>query len=159
MDALDRAIIELLQREGRLSNQDLAARVGLTPAPCLRRVRRLEADGVITGYSAVVDPVALGRGFEVIIHADLVAKDLATVEAFEERVAAMEEVAELRRMFGIPDYLLRVQVSDLRNRLRIMPVNWHFRNRLVPKSDEVRSGPTPYRRAGRIHHQVHHRRD
>jgi DNA-binding Lrp family transcriptional regulator len=52
---------------------------------------------VITGYSAVVDPAALGRGFEVIIYADLVAKDLATVEAFEERVAAMEEVAELRR--------------------------------------------------------------
>jgi DNA-binding Lrp family transcriptional regulator len=113
MDVLDRAIIELLQREGRLSNQDLAARVGLTPAPCLRRVRRLEAEGVITGYSAVVDPTALGRGFEVIIHADLVAKDLATVEAFEERVAAMKEVAELRRMFGIPDYLLRVQVADL----------------------------------------------
>jgi len=113
VDDLDRAIIELLQGEGRLSNQDLAARVGLTPAPCLRRVRRLEAEGVITGYSAVVDPGALGRGFEVIIHADLVAKDLATVEAFEERVAAMEEVAELRRMFGIPDYLLRVQVADL----------------------------------------------
>ena len=113
MDDLDHAIIELLQREGRLSNQDLAARVGLTPAPCLRRVRRLEAEGVITGYSAVVDPAALGRGFEVIIHADLVAKDLATVEAFEERVAAMDEVAELRRMFGIPDYLLRVQVADL----------------------------------------------
>ena len=113
VDDLDRAIIDLLQGEGRLSNQDLAARVGLTPAPCLRRVRRLEAEGVITGYSAVVDPGALGRGFEVIIHADLVAKDLATVEAFEERVAAMEEVAELRRMFGIPDYLLRVQVADL----------------------------------------------
>ena len=113
MDDLDRAIIELLQREGRLSNQDLATRVGLTPAPCLRRVRRLEAEGVITGYSAVVDPAALGRGFEVIIHADLVAKDLATVEAFEDRVAAMGEVAELRRMFGIPDYLLRVQVADL----------------------------------------------
>jgi DNA-binding Lrp family transcriptional regulator len=113
VDTLDRAIVELLQREGRLSNQDLASRVGLTPAPCLRRVRRLEAEGVITGYSAVVDPTAFGRGFEVIIHADLVAKDLATVEAFEERVAAMEEVAELRRMFGIPDYLLRVQVADL----------------------------------------------
>jgi DNA-binding Lrp family transcriptional regulator len=113
MDDLDRAIVELLQQEGRLSNQDLAARVGLTPAPCLRRVRRLEVEGVITGYSAVVDPAALGRGFEVIIHADLVAKDLATVEAFEERLAAMAEVAELRRMFGIPDYLLRVQVADL----------------------------------------------
>jgi DNA-binding Lrp family transcriptional regulator len=113
VDDLDRAIIELLQREGRLSNQDLATRVGLTPAPCLRRVRRLEAEGVIIGYSAVVDRAALGRGFEVIIHADLVAKDLATVEAFEDRVAAMGEVAELRRMFGIPDYLLRVQVADL----------------------------------------------
>ncbi len=101
-----------MQREGRLSNQDLAARVGLTPAPCLRRVRRLEAEGVITGYAAVVDPAALGRGFEVIIHADLVAKDLATVEAFEARVAAMDEVAELRRMFGIPDYPVRVQVAD-----------------------------------------------
>lgn len=76
-------------------------------------MRRLEADGIITGYRAVIDPTALGRGFEVIIHADLVAKVLATVEAFEERVAAMEEVVELRRMFGIPDYLIRVQLADL----------------------------------------------
>jgi DNA-binding Lrp family transcriptional regulator len=60
-----------------------------------------------------VNPAALGREFEVIIHADLVAKDLATVEAFEDRVAAMDEVAELRRMFGFPDYFIRVQVADL----------------------------------------------
>ena len=113
MDRLDRAIIDELQRSGRLTNQELADRVGLTPAPCLRRVRRLEADGVITGYTALLDPEALGRGFEVIIHADLVAKDLATVEAFEERVGAMDEVAELRRMFGIPDYFIRVQTHDL----------------------------------------------
>jgi DNA-binding Lrp family transcriptional regulator len=104
--------VRLLGRAAAV-REDLAARVGLTAAPCLRRVRRLEAEGVITCYSAVVDPAALGRGFEVIIHADLVAKDLATVEAFEDRVAAMEEVAELRRMFGIPDYLIRVQVADL----------------------------------------------
>ena len=102
----------MLQQEGRLTNQELADRVGLTPAPCLRRVRRLEADGVITGYTATVDPAALGHEFEVIINADLVAKDLATVEAFEERVAAMDEVAELRRMFGIPDYMIRVQVAN-----------------------------------------------
>ena len=113
MDALDRAIVAELQRDGRLTNQDLASRVGLTPAPCLRRVRRLEEDGVITGYTAVIYQDSIGRGFEVIIHADLVAKDLATVEAFENRVAAMSEVAELRRMFGIPDYLIRVQVADL----------------------------------------------
>ncbi|WP_068279264.1 Lrp/AsnC family transcriptional regulator [Aldersonia kunmingensis] len=113
MDALDSAILLQLQQDGRLSNQDLAARVGLTPAPCLRRVRRLEADGVITGYAAIVDPAAFERGLEVIIHADLVAKNLGTVAAFEERVAAMDEVVELRRMFGIPDYFIRVQVADL----------------------------------------------
>ena len=113
MDRLDRAIVAELQRDGRLSNLELASRVGLTPAPCLRRVRRLEEDGVIAGYTAVIDQDSIGRGFEVIIHADLVAKDLATVEAFENRVAAMSEVAELRRMFGIPDYLIRVQVADL----------------------------------------------
>jgi DNA-binding Lrp family transcriptional regulator len=113
MDKLDRAIVAELQRDGRLSNLELASRVGLTPAPCLRRVRRLEEDGVIAGYTAVIDQDSIGRGFEVIIHADLVAKDLATVEAFEDRVAAMSEVAELRRMFGIPDYVIRVQVADL----------------------------------------------
>ena len=86
--------------------------MGLTPAPCLRRVRRLEADGVITGYTAVVNPEALGHGFEVLIHAELAAKDLSTTEAFEARVAAMEEVVELRRMFGLPDYFIRVQVRD-----------------------------------------------
>lgn len=96
-----------------MTNQELADRVGLTPAPCLRRVRRLEAEGVITGYTALVNPAALGRDFEVIIYADLVAKDLVTVASFEERLVAMDEVAELRRMFGIPDYFIRVQTADL----------------------------------------------
>lgn len=113
MDKLDRAIIDQLRDHGRLTNQELADRVGLTPAPCLRRVRRLEAEGVITGYTALVNPAALGRDFEVIIYADLVAKDLATVASFEERLVAMDEVAELRRMFGIPDYFIRVQTADL----------------------------------------------
>jgi DNA-binding Lrp family transcriptional regulator len=112
MDSIDYAIIRELRRDGRLTNQDLAARVGLTPAPCLRRVRRLEADGVVVGYAAVLDPAALGQGFEVIINADIVAKDRGTVEAFEDRVATMDEVVELRRMFGLPDYLIRVRVAD-----------------------------------------------
>ncbi|CPY65840.1 Putative transcriptional regulator%2C AsnC family [Mycobacteroides abscessus] len=113
MDKLDRAIIDQLQDHGRLTNQELADRVGLTPAPCLRRGGRVEAEGVITGYTALVNPAALGRDFEVIIYADLVAKDLATVASFEERLVAMDEVAELRRMFGIPDYFIRVQTADL----------------------------------------------
>jgi DNA-binding Lrp family transcriptional regulator len=113
VDAIDEHILLLLQENGRLTNQELAAQVGLTPAPCLRRVRKLEEDGVITGYSAIVDRTRMGRGFEVIIHADLVAKDFRTVAAFEERMAGMSEVAELRRMFGIPDYFVRVRVADL----------------------------------------------
>lgn len=97
-----------------LTNQDLASRVGLTPAPCLRRVRRLEGDGVIVGYRAILDSGAMGRSFEVIVNADLVAKDAATVAEFEQRVAAMPAVVvEARRMFGLPDYHLRVQVADL----------------------------------------------
>lgn len=113
MDSLDLAIIDELQRDGRLTNLELAQRVGLTAAPCLRRVRRLEADGIITGYAALVDPAPLGRGFEVIVNADLVGKDLSLVTAFEERLAAMDEVVELRRMFGLPDYLIRVRTADL----------------------------------------------
>ncbi len=102
-----------LREDGRLTNQDLADRVGLTPAPCLRRVRRLEQAGVITGYGAIVDPESVGEGFEVLMHADLVAKDAATVDAFETRMAALAEVVELRRMFGIPDYFIRVRVRDV----------------------------------------------
>ena len=71
MDALDRAIVEQLSQDGRLTNVELAQRVGLTPAPCLRRVKRLEADGVIAGYRARIDPVAAGRGFEVMVRAVL----------------------------------------------------------------------------------------
>ena len=113
MDATDRRIIAELQRDGRLSNVELADRVGLTPAPCLRRVRRLESDGVILGYTARVDPNALGRGFEVLLNVDLTRKDRATFEGFEAAVAALDEVIEIRRMFGLPDYLLRVATASI----------------------------------------------
>ena len=112
MDRLDRAILRHLQEDGRLSNVELAQRVNLSPSPCLRRVRALEAAGVIRGYRAVLEPAALDRGFEVIVHAELHLKDRATVEAFEERIARMDAVVECRRMFGIPDYVIRVAVSD-----------------------------------------------
>lgn len=113
VDAVDRAIVDQLRFDGRLSNTTLADRVGLTPAPCLRRVRRLEQDGIITGYRANVDPAAEGRAFEVLINVDLIVKDRATVLAFEDRVAAFHEVLEMRRMFGLPDYQLRVATTDL----------------------------------------------
>jgi DNA-binding Lrp family transcriptional regulator len=113
MDAIDRNIVAELERDGRLSNVELADRVGLTPATCLRRVKRLESDGVILGYTARIDPAALDRGFEVLVNIDLVQKDRATFEAFEAAVVELEEVIEVRRMFGLPDYLVRVATSSI----------------------------------------------
>jgi DNA-binding Lrp family transcriptional regulator len=112
MDRLDRAILRRLQADGRLSNVELADHVRLSPSPCLRRVRALEAAGTIRGYHADVEPEHVGRGFEVVVHVDLGLKDRTTVERFEAAVAAFEEVVECRRMFGLPDYVIRVAVSD-----------------------------------------------
>ena len=112
LDRLDREILFQLQRDGRLSNVELARRIGLTPPPCLRRVKRLEDAGVITGYRAVMDPAAVGRGLEVFVDVDIHANDLVTVQEFEATAAGYDEVIELRRMFGHPDYFLRVAVAD-----------------------------------------------
>lgn len=113
MDATDRAIIGLLQTEGRLSNLELAERVRLTPSPCLRRVRNLEESGVINGYRAVIDPVAVGRGFQVLAYVELEGQDAETVTAFEAAVMEIDDVVECLRMFGRPDYVLRVAVPDM----------------------------------------------
>ena len=112
VDTIDRAILRQLQDDGRLSNVELAQRVNLSPSPCLRRVRALEASGAIRGYHAEIDPAAIDRAFEVVVHAELSLKDRVTVEAFEERIAQMDAVVECRRMFGIPDYVIRVAVAD-----------------------------------------------
>lgn len=96
-----------------MSNTELAHRVHLTPAPCLRRVKRLEQEGIITGYHARVDPAAAGRPFEVTVSVEITMTDQRTVEDFETSVAELEEVAEVRRVFGRPDYILRVLVADV----------------------------------------------
>ena len=113
MDVTDRAILGLLQVEGRLSNLELAERVRLTPSPCLRRVRNLEESGVITGYRAVIDPAAVGRGFQVVAYVELEGQDAETVTAFEAAVMEIDDVVECLRMFGRPDYVLRVAVPDM----------------------------------------------
>ncbi|MFD9128561.1 Lrp/AsnC family transcriptional regulator [Kitasatospora sp. NPDC059571] len=113
MDRTDRRILHELQRDGRLTNAELASRVDLTPSPCLRRVRQLEKDGVITGYRAQLDGAAVGRGFRPFVTVVMRHEDKATVADFEERVAALPEVVEAHRLFGEPDYLLRVAVADI----------------------------------------------
>ena len=112
LDDTDRAIIDQLTKNGRLSNTELAQRVSLTPAPCLRRVKRLEDEGVIVGYRAVISPEAAGLGFEVTVAIEVIVNDQVSLETFEARIEALDEVVEMRRVFGAPDYLLRVMVED-----------------------------------------------
>jgi DNA-binding Lrp family transcriptional regulator len=113
VDRIDRQILRELQRDGRLSNAELAERVGLTPSPCLRRVNRLEHDGVIRGYRALLDPAAVGRGFTAYVSVVMAQEDRPTVAEFEERLAKLPEVVEAVRLFGDPDYLLRIAVADI----------------------------------------------
>ncbi|MBC2876413.1 MULTISPECIES: Lrp/AsnC family transcriptional regulator [Streptomyces] len=112
VDEVDRDILYHLQQDGRLTNVELARRVGLTPPPCLRRVKRLEEAGIITGYRARVDHEAAGRGLEVLVSIEVSVSDLKTLEGLESTIAAYEEVVEFRRAFGTPDYYLRVLVAD-----------------------------------------------
>ncbi|MEW2392612.1 Lrp/AsnC family transcriptional regulator [Streptomyces venezuelae] len=112
MDEIDRSILRELQNDGRLTNQELAARVGLSASPCMRRVRQLELDGVIRGYRAVVAPEAVGRGFEVLVSIE-VRRDRETVEAFEAALQDIPDVIEAYRLFGSPGCLLRIAVADL----------------------------------------------
>lgn len=113
MDELDRAIIDVLREDARIPNTTLAERVGLTPGPCLRRVQRLEAEGVILGYRTVIAPAAVQQAFEVLLDVELTKFDKASIDHFESTMDALDEVVELYRMFGSPDYFVRVAVADL----------------------------------------------
>lgn len=113
MDRIDEQILAVLQDDGRLTVTELAARVSLSVSPCLRRLRRLERDGVITGYRALVDAAAVGLGFEALVFVSLRQEDRDTVAAFERAVAAVPHVVSAQRLFGEPDYLLRVLTADL----------------------------------------------
>jgi DNA-binding Lrp family transcriptional regulator len=112
IDGIDREILFQLRQDGRLTNVELAKRVGLTPPPCLRRVKRLEDLGVIRGYRAVIDAEASGRALEVLVEVEIAANDLKSFADFEQSLAAFEEVVELHRLFGRPDYFVRVAVAN-----------------------------------------------
>lgn len=102
----------IAEQDGRISNADLADRVGLSPSPCLRRIRRLEETGVIRGYRAVVDPAAVGRSLRVIAGVRLVRHARADVQAFERAIVHIPE-AVLTHVAGKFDYVLQVEVADL----------------------------------------------
>jgi DNA-binding Lrp family transcriptional regulator len=112
-DDIDRRILAELQEDGRLTVTELAERVRLTAAPCHRRLRELERAGVIIGYRAVVDPEAIGLGFEALVNVTMDREDADTIAAFEAALTAVPEIRHAERLFGDPDYLLRVVAIDL----------------------------------------------
>jgi DNA-binding Lrp family transcriptional regulator len=119
LDKTDRAILATLQAEGRLPNADLAPRVGLSPSACLRRLQRLEQEGVIEGYAAVLNAAAIGKPTSVFIEVTLTSQRDSALDDFERAVAACADVLECHLMSGDADYLLRVAVADTQDYERI----------------------------------------
>ncbi len=113
LDAIDRRILTELQGNARISNAELAEAVGLSPSPCLRRVRALEAAGVIKGYAALLDAAEVGLPISVFVQVTLERQIERALEAFETAIQGRPEVMECYLMTGDADYLLRVVVSDL----------------------------------------------
>lgn len=113
MDAIDRKILAALQEDGRLTVTELASRVGLSVSPCHRRLRELERTKVIRGYRAIVDAQAVGLAFQALVFVTMRQEDRDTLLGFEQAVARIPEVVQAQRLFGDPDYLLRVLTADL----------------------------------------------
>lgn len=149
MDHVDRTILAELQQEGRLSLTELASRVGLSVSPCHRRLRALEASGAITGYRAQLDARALGLAFEALVFVTMRQEDRGTVAAFESAIAEIPNVVQAQRLFGDPDFLLRVVTADLPafqvlydDRLATLPGVQRLSSTLVMKS-VVEDRPLP----------------
>jgi Lrp/AsnC family leucine-responsive transcriptional regulator len=113
-DRYDRQILRALQEDGRISNQELAERIGLSPSPCLRRVRALEEAGVITGYRALLDAKALGLSLMALVHISMDQHTPERFKHFDAQVAQIEEVTECLLITGqSADYQLKVLVRDM----------------------------------------------
>jgi DNA-binding Lrp family transcriptional regulator len=113
MDEINRRILRVLQADGRISNLDLAGRVGLSPSASLRRVQELERSGVIKGYRAVLDPAAMGTGFVAYVAVSLNVHTKHAQQAFERAMARAPEVRECHNITGTVEYLMRVEAEDL----------------------------------------------
>jgi len=113
LDTIDRRILNALQEDGRIQNVELAKRVGLSPSPCLRRVRQLEEQGVIERYVALLNPGKVGAGFTVFARIWLTGQDEDTVNAFIAAIKDLPQITECHLMAGDCDFLLRVAAADL----------------------------------------------
>lgn len=119
LDAMDRALLDLLQRDARMTNAALAEAVHLSPSACLRRVRRLEEMGVITRYVAVLDRELIGRGTSVFVEITLTSQHEDRLDEFEAAIVDVPEVLSCHLMAGNADYLVHVATDDVADYERI----------------------------------------
>lgn len=119
MDSTDRRILRVLQRQGRISNADLAEKVSLSASACHRRLSRLEDAGIIAGYAALLDRNAMGRGSNVFVEVTLSAQSEDALDAFEAAVQRIPEIIECHLMSGAADYLLKMAVADTEDFARL----------------------------------------
>jgi Lrp/AsnC family leucine-responsive transcriptional regulator len=113
LDSIDLALLDTLQRDGRMPVVELAKRINLSPTPCTLRMRKLEQDGVISGYHARLNPKALGQALMVFVTVSLKATDEATLKAFNAAVKPVKPILECHMVGGGFDYLLKIRVSDM----------------------------------------------
>lgn len=113
LDRIDRRILQALQEDGRLTNVELADRVGLSPSPCLRRVKRLEREGVIRGYRAVLDRRAVGLGLTIFTEIKVDRHTRTNADALQRALEAIPEVVSCHMVSGTPDFVAEVAVPDL----------------------------------------------
>lgn len=146
-DEIDRQILSHLQADGRMTNVDLAERVGLTAPPCLRRVRTLEEKGAIRGYHADLDPALLGYSITVFAMVSLKSQAESDLEAFEAHVADIAEIRECYMLNGDIDFILKIVARDLSSfqqflttRLTTAPNVAHVRTSLTIRSSKSLPG-------------------
>lgn len=139
LDDIDRRILRELQQDGRLQNVELARRVGLSPSPCLRRVKLLEEAGIISRYVAVVDQAKVGLNLSMFARISLTAQDAETIEHFIAAMKRLPEVVECYIMLGESDALLRVVVSDLEDYRRFQSTHLTRRNGIQTVKTDVPS--------------------
>jgi Lrp/AsnC family leucine-responsive transcriptional regulator len=113
LDRIDRKILDLLQRQGRVSMTELAEHIGLSASPCAERVKRMERDGVITGYHARIDPPALGAKLLVFVEITLNQKSGPVFEQFRREVLRIPEVQECHLVSGDFDYLIKARIHEM----------------------------------------------
>lgn len=139
MDDIDRRILRELQKDGRVQNNELARRVGLSPSPCLRRVKLLEEAGVISRYVAVVDQAKVGLGLSMFVKVWLLAQDTQTIEVFIKAMQRLPEVVECYIMLGESDALMKVVVSDIEDYRRFQRANLTRQNGIQNVKTDVPS--------------------